>query len=433
VTLHGRRRRLARWALWSLGALLTVVSGAVLYAIAVPPRYPARALAVRIEPNPDRVARGKALASVLFCTQCHADPATGALTGKVLSEIPGALSPAASSANITNDPEKGIGSWSDGELVYFLRTGIDREGSLAPPWMPRLPLLAEEDVFDLVAFLRSDDPSVRPSDAGPARGRLSILGKILMRFSWRPGRYPERPIVAPDVRDRVAYGRYVIQAKGNCFGCHSADFTKLDGAHPERSAGYLGGGNRVNDAGGSPVITPNLTPDPETGIGRWSEVEFIRAVREGLRPDGTPLRGPMQLYKELTPDEVGAVYVYLRTVPPIRNPRPTIAPAADPSPSVVDRALAEGRDVYVKYGCRSCHGDAGVEIGDLRQADRKYATDAALEAWIRRPGDFKPETKMPSFDKAIREDELPPLLAYVRELGRRAARVGGGVQPEKGR
>jgi mono/diheme cytochrome c family protein len=284
--------------------------------------------------------------------------------------------------------------------------------------MPRLPGLADEELLDLVAYLRSDDPAVAATALGPGRGSLSVLGKVLMRYAWRPKAYPSRPIVAPDLADRVAYGRYVVQAKGNCFGCHSASFRKLDETNPERSEGYLGGGNELRDAGGSVVVSSNLTPDRETGIGGWSETDFIRAVREGIRPNGTPMRGPMQLFKELTEAEVGAVYAYLQTVPPLRRPQsPTPSPAS-PATAAGGGPHAEGRRLYVQYGCRSCHGDTGVEIGDLRQADKKYASDAEIEAWIRHPEGLKPGTKMPSFDAVIAPNDFPPLIAYVRQLGK---------------
>jgi hypothetical protein len=71
-------RRLARAALWFVGVIRAVVPAAVVYAAAIPPRYSVEAPTVRVEPTPARVARGKSLASVLSCVQCHADPATGA-------------------------------------------------------------------------------------------------------------------------------------------------------------------------------------------------------------------------------------------------------------------------------------------------------------------------------------------------------------------
>ncbi len=423
-------RRVIRIGIWVLGVLLLLLAGFVGYALAFPGRYSVPTVDIRIEPSPDRVARGKALASMLFCVQCHVDPATGVMSGKRLDEIPAFLSPKPYSANITRHPEKGIGNWSDGELAVYLRTGIDRQGRLAPPWMPRVHNLADEDLYDLIAFLRSDEPLVRPNIDGPGRGSLSILGRVLFRYTLRPPVYPKTPIIAPDISDRVEYGRYVVQAKATCFRCHSASFTKLDHEHPERSAGYLGGGNALADAGGEPIFSPNITLDDDTGLGRWSEAEFVRAVREGIDRHGKPLRGPMQLYPELSEDEVKAVFSYLHTVPPLHKPRKHPR-ASSLSTVATNSGSAKGRVLYVKYGCRSCHGDIGVEVGDLRRADAKYATDEALAAWVRRPSSFKPGTKMPGYEGVIAPEDFPPLLSYVRYLGQQAAKAAASTASSK--
>jgi hypothetical protein len=88
---------------------------------------------------------------------------------------------------------------------------------------------------------------------------------------------------------------------------------------PERSKGYMGGGIKRKDVAGSVVYTPNLTPDMETGIGRWTEDQFVRAVRDGVRPDGRRLSAPMFAYQELSDAEARAVYAYLRSIPAIRQ------------------------------------------------------------------------------------------------------------------
>jgi len=107
---RGRLRRVFRVGAWALGARpAIVVVGAIVYALAFLPRYPVKTPTIRIDPTPDRVARGKALANVLACVQCHADPAAGDLTGRALKHVPAVLSPGAASANITGDRQKGIG------------------------------------------------------------------------------------------------------------------------------------------------------------------------------------------------------------------------------------------------------------------------------------------------------------------------------------
>jgi hypothetical protein len=66
------------------------------------------------------------------------------------------------------------------------------------------------------------------------------------------------------------------------------------------------------------MLSPrNITPDSATGIGRWSEGDFVKAVRTGIRPDGTKLNEamPFQQFSSFSDDEISAIWMYLRTVP----------------------------------------------------------------------------------------------------------------------
>jgi mono/diheme cytochrome c family protein len=411
-------RGLLAGAMTAGACVMAVFSGCI---VNPRPRYhgvdpPARATSAS-----GSITRGRAVASVL-CAHCHADPETGRLSGRRLHEIPGALATMAYASNLTADPIHGIGAYCDADLLRFLRTGIKRDGSLGYPWAPRFPLLSDGDAADLIAYLRSDDPAVRPVALAVPPTELRPVGRLVVTAFARPLPMPAGPVLAPDPSDAIAYGRYVVQGKAKCYACHSAHFTRLDELRPERSKGYLGGGNRLTDMAGSPVHSANLTPDGETGIGRWTEDQFIRAVRDGVRPDGRPLRAPMFPYRDLSDAEVRAAYAYLRTVPALRNrvKRPSIEPIVPPADAPAP--LAEGAALYVRYQCRSCHGDSGEGYGDLRGAGRKHPTDDALRARIARPAATDPGAKMPTFDGIIAPGDYPALIAYVRALGRTVGR-----------
>jgi mono/diheme cytochrome c family protein len=323
---------------------------------------------------------------------------------------------------LTADPIHGIGAYSDAELLRFMRTGIKRDGSVGYPWAPRFPLLSDGDAADLIAYLRSDDPAVQPVALAVPPTELRPVGWLVVKAFARPLPMPAGPVLAPDPSDVIAHGRYVVQGKAKCYACHSAHFTTLDEMRPERSNGYLGGGNRLADMAGSPVYSANLTPDGETGIGRWTEDQFVRAVRDGVRPGGRPLRAPMFPYRDLSDAEVRAAYAYLRTVPalPNRVKRPSIEPIVLPADAPA--LLREGAALYAGYQCRSCHGESGAGYGDLRGAARKYPTDDALAARIARPTAANLGAKMPTFDGIIAAGDYPALIAYVRALGRAAGR-----------
>ena len=395
--------------------LLALVGAAGVYAAYVAvtgiPKYEPGRIRLDVQASPQRVARGRKYASML-CAGCHMDPVTGRLTGKHLVDAPAEFG-VIYSKNITRDPDKGIGRWTDGELAYLLRTGVDRTGQYLPPWMPKFPHLSEEDLESIIAFVKSDDPLVAPAAIDPpGKTRPSYLSKFLSHTVFQPLPYPLQRIEAPPVSDRVAYGRYLVFAVG-CWACHSADFKRTNDLEPEKSAGYLGGGNAMKDQAGQTVYTSNLTADEATGIGRWSEEQFTRAVRTGVRPDRTVLGFPMVPMPELTPEDTGAIYAYLRTVPRLVHAVPRVERQLRSAGGQVD-----GKTLYERYGCPSCHGAAGVGIADLRQASRHYPSDAQLEAWIRNAPAIKPGTKMPTWDGVIREEDYVPLIAYVKELGR---------------
>jgi len=137
--------------------------------------------------------------------------------------------------------------------------------------------------------------------------------------AFKPLPFPTGPIVAPPITDKVAYGKYLSTAKVDCYGCHSANFKSTNDLVPELSEGYFGGGNAMPDLEGKMIYTRNLTPDKATGIGNWTEEQFIKAVRFGQR-DGKPaLRYPMLPFPEMTDEEVSTIWAYLQTIPAISH------------------------------------------------------------------------------------------------------------------
>jgi len=229
-----------------VAVLVLAVAGTLLYINwSGIPTYPPGKVDLKVEVTPERVAGGRRTVQLL-CASCHLDNDTGTLAGKPMPDVPAQFG-SAHSANITQDEETGIGSWTDGEIAYLLRTGVRRDGRYTPPWMVKLAKISDEDLKDIIAFLRSDDPLVRPVKAKRPLSKHSLLTKVLSRVVFKPLPYPTAPIPAPDMTDKVAYGKYLVQARALCFPCHSADFAKIDDFTPERSAGYLGGGNAMPD------------------------------------------------------------------------------------------------------------------------------------------------------------------------------------------
>ncbi len=123
---------------------------------------------------------------------------------------------------------------------------------------------------------------------------------------------------------RLARGKYLVEGVLTCRHCHSPhDWTQHDAPTP---AGMeLAGQDFGTDGFPGHVVAPNLTPDPETGSGNWTDDMLARAIREGIGHDGRALfpMMPYQGFHDLLSDEdLASVIVYLRSLPPAHNPLP---------------------------------------------------------------------------------------------------------------
>jgi mono/diheme cytochrome c family protein len=280
------------------------------------PSYETVQIDYHAEYSPERMERGKVLVGTL-CIGCHINREVGNLSGGLMPDVPKEFG-TIYSQNITNDKQYGIGNWTDAEIMYLLRTGIKKNGMYAPPYMAKLPALSDEDMASVIVFLRSDDPLVAASPIADKPCEPSFLTKVLTNTIFKPFPFPKEEIQMPDTSNKVEWGRY-LAVNMECYSCHSADFVSNDFLNPEKSVGYFGGGNKPLNLEGKVMLTPNLTPDKETGIGKWSKEQFINAVKSGKVEGQEALRYPMNPYIRLSDAEVGAIYEYLMTIPPISN------------------------------------------------------------------------------------------------------------------
>ncbi len=177
--------------------------------------------------------------------------------------------------------------------------------------------------------------------------------------------------LAASAETPVERGRYLVESIAGCGNCHSLQ--DANGPVPGREL-----------AGGPPMKEPvfevypsNITPDPETGIGAWTDAEIVRAIREGVDREGRVMGPPMPfwLYRGIADDDVNAMVAYLRTVKPVKNKVPDsvyhmpLPPAWGPPVSGV---AAPPRSDKVAYGaylagpvghCVECH--TPMEKGQL--------------------------------------------------------------------
>jgi mono/diheme cytochrome c family protein len=295
-----------------LGALVVIVIVLAAYVYFGPePTYEDVPIAdLQVTVDSASVARGQALV-ISNCQGCHGS-ADGTLSGLRFEDEPAneAFGEYFAS-NLSQHPTAGIGDYTDGELYRFMRTGIKNDHTLGAVMMPRWIKASDQDIHDMIAFLRSDHPAVQPKDKTYPPHQSTFLERALKKFAFKPyplqEKYPERPSLS----DSVAYGEYLVQAVNLCFACHSANIEAYDLKEPENSPNYLNGGYTFRTAEYE-IKTPGLLLQEGNNVNDWTIDEFVQAVKFGQRPGNQPAyQKPMHPYPLLDTAEVRAIYHYL--------------------------------------------------------------------------------------------------------------------------
>lgn len=233
-------------------------------------------------------------------------------------------------------------------------------------------------------------------------------------------------------QDLVERGRYLTVA-ADCEACHT------DPAHPDQRFG----GGRVIQTPFGELAAPNITPDPNTGIGDWSDAQFDDAVRRGVRADGKRLYPamPYVYYTHMTADDVRAIHAYLKTLPSVSNavkadrlPFPLCIRALmrlwdalyftpgefRPDPS---RSAAWNRGAYLVTGpghCAACHTPKNVLGADKHNtAFNGYAT----QGW------FSPSLT-PSTREGLADWTVDDIVKYLKSGHNRYAAAAGPMAEE---
>jgi mono/diheme cytochrome c family protein len=262
------------------------------------------------------IPRGAYLAAAAGCDQCHTDvqhngsPYAG---GRAIETSFGTIF----TPNITPDPETGIGRWRSADIERALRWGIapDDSGYLPAFPFPFYNRLTQNDLLDLMAFLRSLPAEFQVNYAATFSIFSTARTKAAVAILAEPFIGPWRPDAT---KDRAwNRGSYLVNVIGRCGDCHTP--RNWLGAHdPER---FLAG----TRAGPGGKAVPNITPDRESGIGKWSEDDIVTLLKDGQMPDFDFVGGAMaevvRNTSRLDDSDRQAIASYLRSLPPIRSER----------------------------------------------------------------------------------------------------------------
>ena len=294
-------RRILTWLGYGLGGVVALLLVAVIAVYLLSERRGKKQYAITPKPlvipsDSASLARGAHLANAIGkCVECHGEK----LQGTVMIDDP-ALG-RVSALNLTRGAG-GVGKdLTDADLVRAIRHGVGPDGRplLIMPSQDFIEL-TDEDLASVIAYVKSVPPvdNVLPSSRiGPVGRALLVAGKLPI--------YPaenidhSRPSAPPIPEGGTAeYGGYLVRV--GCAGCHGS--TLAGGPVP----------------GGPPDWPPaaNLTVAGSTKS--WTEADFKKLLRTGLRPSGTPVNTamPWKFTGRMTDEEIHAVWLYLRSVPP---------------------------------------------------------------------------------------------------------------------
>jgi len=279
---------------------------------------------VKVEITPERIERGKYLAeNVAQCIDCHSTrdwskfsgplvPGTEGKGGEVFDRkfgFPGNYY----APNITPAHLK---DWSDGEIFRAITSGVSRDGHALFPIMPypSFGKMDREDIYSIIAYVRS----LTPIENTPPQSVSDFPMNVIIHTIPAPPNFSPRPPVS----DSVNYGKYLVNA-ASCAECHTP--AKMGQIIEEK----MFSGGRYFEMPDGTVISKNITPDKETGIGGWTQEDFIARFKafenkdiypaQGLKPGDFNTVMPWSNYANMSDEDLAAIYAYLRTVKPISN------------------------------------------------------------------------------------------------------------------
>lgn len=290
-------KRVLKWVGYIVAGFIAVILVAVgtVYAITstrMSKKYSMDVERLEIPADSASIARGRHLTeSVGKCQACHGENYGG------MRLMDAAAFARLTSANLTSG-EGGIGgSYTDDDWVRAIRYGVGRDGK-SLIFMPSEAFthFSDTDLAQIIAYLKTLPPADRTiapaRKVGPIARTVSLVGGFpLLPASLIP-KNVDRASVAEG--PTAQYGKYLMES-GGCTSCHAANL----------------GGQKMGS-----TVTPNLTRSGEPGS--WTEADFVKVIRTGVRPDGRILSAemPWPFMKGLTDTELSAMWRHLQEVPP---------------------------------------------------------------------------------------------------------------------
>ena len=316
-------KKILKYAAYLIAILFIAVAALLSYVKLALPKV-SEAEDLKIDYTAERIERGQYLAnSVTVCMDCHSTRDWSKFSGPLKDGTMGkggelfdqkvGLPGVFYSKNIT--PE-GISRYTDGELFRVITTGVTKEGRAMFPLMP-YPYyghMDREDIYAIIAYVRSLSPIKNEVPESVADFPMNFIINTIPKDAELQTK--------PDTTDMLSYGGYITNASG-CIECH----TQINKGQIIPTLAF-GGGREFKFPNGNAVWSANISPDAESGIGKWSQETFVQRFKAyadssyvvpAIKSEDFNSVMPWMMYRNMKEQDLIAIYTYLKSVKPISN------------------------------------------------------------------------------------------------------------------
>jgi mono/diheme cytochrome c family protein len=363
------------------------------------------------------VKRGRDLASIGNCNDCHTVRGGKAFAGGLPVPTPfGTIY----SSNITPDAETGIGRWSEAAFRRAMRSGVNRDGQHLYPTFPydHFTNVTDEDDQALYAYLMTREAVHAPARENqlsfPLDQRFVVAGWKLLFL--RRGTYQPDPAKSAEWNR----GAYLVEGLAHCGACH----TPRNALGAERPSASFAGGD-VDNWHAYAINAQSPAPVP------WDVDALTAYLRDGWHPDHGVARGPMaevvSNLSSVSESDVRAIATYMASVfgPPTPDQKKqgeaALAQAKSPAPVTLPSDVNAAGALIYTAACATCHetGRAvpygGVNLAlstALSSPDPRNAVNIVLSGI--RPVEGERSPIMPGFANSMTDDQVTAVLNYLR-------------------
>ena len=371
------------------------------------------------------MSRGEYVQRLANCVACHSTPDGAPFAGGLKMNVP--MLGNIYATNITPDKETGIGDYSFDDFEKAVRAGVAKDGHHLYPAMPypSYAKMSDDDVHALYDFFMKEvKPVNAPNKPSEITGIKSWRWPLAV---WNMMFLDRNPYVEKSGHDAAwNRGAYLVQGPGHCGACHTPrGWIFQEKGLDESDSEFLAGAPLDNWS------SPSLNGDVNSGLGRWTEQDIVDFLKNGRNVHGTAFGTMVEVINNstqyMTDDDLKAIAVYLKSLPPVREQGATAYAYDNGTTEMLTKLKFEdpGAVTYYQY-CVSCHlydgkgqglyqpGLAGNPV--VLDQDPSSLVNLTLNGSLRVITSGKPHAYGMPFFRVLRNDQqIADVLSFIRK------------------